>query len=172
VISSPRYAWCCINDEISSRSFLNAIPFPFPWRRPIMLSPHTRRRLYYFVGTFLVIGLGLASRRYPWLFPSILGKYPGDALWALMAFCGWIVLLPSASRVRIASVALATSFAVEFSQLYQAPWINAIRAHPLGHLVLGSGFSARDLIAYAIGVAFGVCIDWAAVKLSVSRRSR
>jgi hypothetical protein len=124
-----------------------------------MLSRRASRRWFYVAATLTVICAGLASRRFPWLFPSILGKYPGDALWALMVFCGWIVLLPSTSRTRIAIAALVTSFADEFSQLYQAPWINAIRANPLGHLVLGSGFSERDLIAYTVGVAIGVCLD-------------
>jgi hypothetical protein len=82
--------------------------------------------------------------------------------------CAWIVLLPDASRARIAFAALATSYADEFSQLYQAPWINAIRAHPLGHMVLGSTFSVQDLAAYTAGVGVGVCIDWMAVKLSAS----
>ena len=32
------------------------------------------------------IALGLASRKYPALFPAIFEKYPGDALWAQMVY--------------------------------------------------------------------------------------
>ncbi len=60
---------------------------------------------------------------------------------------------------RIATLALTTSFAVEFSQLYNARWIDALRAYPLGHSVLGSGFSSHNLIAYAVGVAVGFVFE-------------
>lgn len=63
--------------------------------------------------------------------------------------------------MRIALIALTTCYVVEFSQLYQASWINAVRSTPLGHLVLGSAFYWFDLIAYAIGVMVGVVGEYA-----------
>ncbi len=104
----------------------------------------------------VVVALGLASRRYPGLFPEFLGKYPGDALRALMVFCGLGFIGPGTSTLRLAVYALLISYADEFSQLYQAPWINAIRATAVGHLILGSTFSWFDMLAYTVGVAFGV----------------
>ncbi len=102
---------------------------------------------------------GLASRKYPGLFPAALGKYPGDALWALMVFCGLGILQPRWSSLRLACYALLISYIDEFSQLYQAPWINGIRSTALGHLMLGSTFSWFDMLAYTIGVAIGtVCV--------------
>lgn len=118
----------------------------------------------------MVVVLGLASRRIPGLFPPILGKYPGDALWALMAFLGWGLVRPGWSTPRIACAALATCFAVEFSQLYQAPWINEIRKRSLGHLVLGSGFQWGDLVAYTIGVVVGVMAERVGLSLGAARR--
>lgn len=119
-----------------------------------------RRNVYvYALACLAVIVLGLASRRVPGLFPAALGKYPGDALWALMMFAGWGIVLPRASTSRVAMAALLTCFAVEFSQLYQAPWINGIRSTTLGHLVLGSAFHWLDLLAYAIGVLVGVLLE-------------
>lgn len=50
------------------------------------LATKTRNRRWYLVALIVVIAAGLASRRYAWLFPACLGKYPGDALWALMVF--------------------------------------------------------------------------------------
>ncbi len=50
-----------------------------------------------------VIALGLASRRYPFLLPAFLGKYPGDALWALMVFCGLAFLFPAARSPHLAA---------------------------------------------------------------------
>lgn len=85
----------------------------------------------------------------------MLGNYPGDAFWALMVFFGLRMLNPTGS-IRAASIlALAIAYSVEFSQIYQAPWIGAIRGTALGHLALGNSFSSVDLIAYTVGVAFG-----------------
>jgi Protein of unknown function (DUF2809) len=113
-----------------------------------------RNRWVYAALTCAVIALGLASRTWP-LFPAGLGKYPGDALYALMAFCGLGVLMPRGTTGQNAVLALGFCFAVEFSQLYQAPWIKSIRATTLGHLVLGSHFGWLDLAAYAVGVVTG-----------------
>lgn len=128
-------------------------------------EPRPRNRLLYALLVLAVIGAGLASRRYPGLLPAALGKYPGDALWALMVMLLYGLAWPRWPIGRTALAALATSFAVEFSQLYQADWINAIRHTTLGHLVLGSGFHAMDLLAYSVGVAAG-----AAAELLLLRR--
>jgi len=105
------------------------------------------------------IALGLASRKCPALFPAIFEKYPGDALWAQMVY--WLVAFvsPAASVVKVALTALVISYADECSQLYQAPWINAIRATTPGHLVLGSAFSWGDIVAYTVGIALVAPLD-------------
>jgi hypothetical protein len=115
-----------------------------------------RNRLWYAAVMLAVIAAGLASRRYPWLFPDYMGKYPGDAFWALMVFLGWGIIFPGISTGRIALYALATSFVDEFSQLYHAAWIDRIRATFLGHIILGEWFNWPDLVAYAIGILIGV----------------
>lgn len=107
-----------------------------------------------------VIALGLASRTYPALLPSMLGKYPGDALWALMVFYAAGALFPRAGTGRLAAAALLISYCDELSQLYQAPWIRDIRSHTLGHLLLGSTFSWHDMLAYTVGVAMGALLEW------------
>ena len=53
------------------------------------------RRLRVLAALVLVVGVGLASRRYDGLFPRMLGKYPGDALWTVAAYLGWKLVLPS-----------------------------------------------------------------------------
>ena len=61
--------------------------------------------------------------------------------------------------------ALLFSFGIEFSQLYQTDWLNAIRKTTLGHLALGSGFDVIDFIAYSIGIVLCVLIEyWFFVK--------
>lgn len=117
-----------------------------------------RRRLWFAAGCVAVIALGLASRTFPWLFPPVFGKYPGDALWAMMVLLGCAACQPQTSTRGLAASALTLSCLVEALQLYQAPWINTIRSTTLGHLVLGSTFSWMDIAAYAVGVALGIPI--------------
>ena len=118
-----------------------------------------RNRLVYCAIVLAVIALGLASRKFPWLFPAALGKYPGDALWTMMVFFALAVIAPRLSVLQLALGALAISWAVEFGQLYQAPWIAAVRAHPLGHLVLGTAFGWMDLVAYTVGAVVSFMIE-------------
>lgn len=117
-----------------------------------------RSRIALAVSIALVIALGLGSRAFP-LLPAALGKYPGDALWALMIFLGVAFLKPDIGAPCLGLIALTICWLVEFSQLYQAPWLNSIRAAKLGHLVLGSGFHALDLLAYVIGILAGLIAD-------------
>ena len=119
----------------------------------------SRSRLWLLVCLVAVIALGLASRKFPSLFPAILGKYPGDALWAMMVFIALAFVKPQATTARLAVLSFAISCVVEFAQLYQAPWLNAIRRTTIGHLALGSTFSWFDILAYAVGVLVGSLVD-------------
>jgi hypothetical protein len=105
-----------------------------------------RPRWAYGIATLAVIALGLASRKWP-----VLGKYPGDILYAVMMFCALGALFPRTPTWRIAALALAWCVAVEFAKL--VPALDWIRANPYGRLVLGSAFSRANLGCYAAGVA-------------------
>lgn len=127
-----------------------------------------RSRLAYAAVVLIVIVAGLASRKYPQLLPAALGKYPGDALWALTVFLVAGLSMPRWRSEAIAAAALLASFCVESSQLYQAPWINSIREAPLGHLLLGSTFNWHDLTAYTIGIAAGYLAEKACYRRKLS----
>ena len=135
-----------------------------------MRTHTTRRRVTYALATALAIVVGLASRRFPGLFPAVLGKYPGDALWALMVFFALGAVTPTMSIGSRAAAALGISFAVELSQLYHAPWIDGIRRTTLGHLVLGYGFSWSDLVAYTMGGVRGAVFESLAGSGGAGRR--
>ena len=125
------------------------------------------------VGTVLIgltihlHGLGLGERARDVL---------GDALWAAMIF--WLVSLAAPdSRLAVrAAAALAVCFAVELGQRIDHPMLRAVRGSTLGHLVLGSDFDARDLAAYAGGVAAAILVDRTGVRAegggTAIRRSR
>ena len=88
----------------------------------------------------------------------------GDVLWAAMIVWLVSVLAPVARLTTRSAVALATCAAVELSQLYHTPALDALRDTTGGHLVLGSGFDLRDFVAYAGGVCLAAIVDrtWAA----------
>ena len=70
----------------------------------------------------------------------------------------WWTVPPA--RVRLVTWSLVIAFAIEFLQLYQAPWMQALRANKLAYLVLGNGFDPLDLLAYAVGIGVGAMVDW------------
>jgi hypothetical protein len=118
-----------------------------------------RHPLFWLALIALAAGLGIGSRRFASQLPGVVAAYAGDTLWALAAFLGIGLLLPRASTKQIAALAMSVSLAVEVSQLYHAPWVDAIRRTTLGGLVLGYGFVWSDLACYAAGVGLGILIE-------------
>lgn len=116
-------------------------------------------RVIYFFMTFIAMLLGLASRKYMPIFPDAIAPFIGDALWAMMVYFGVRFLCPRNDLLRGFLLAISFSFAIEFSQLYQADWVNQLRATTLGGLILGHGFLIADLISYSIGIVLGTLID-------------
>ena len=125
-----------------------------------MAFPFRRNRLILVLCCLGIIALGLASRKYPEYFPAVLGKYLGDGLWTAMVYFIWAWFFPSQSFLRIGLIALLISFGVEFSQLIQLPWLNAIRQTTVGHLIFGTTFAPMDLLAYCFGTIGAMGLDF------------
>ena len=125
----------------------------------------TRSRPTYAVVILLVIAAGLASRcSLAGHLPAFLATYAGDTLWALAVFLVLGFMFPRLRPGAVALLALALSFGVELSQLYQAEWINAIRHTRIGALTLGFGFRWSDLLCYTAGCALGLAGEALAAK--------
>jgi glycopeptide antibiotics resistance protein len=118
-----------------------------------------RRPVVYGVALAVVVGCGLCCRA-AWLGLSpFFAKYLGDALWALMIFLVLALFLNTGRTAVIASLAALFCLIVECSQLYQAPWLDALRATRLGQLALGAYFAWGDLLAYILGIAVGAAAE-------------
>lgn len=116
-------------------------------------------RLTYLGLVVLTIAIGLWVHRGGLPLGTAAQDVAGDALWAVM-MVWWVgAITPATAVLTRGAVALAVCMAVEVSQLVHAPWIDGVRASTLGSLVLGTGFDARDLLAYAGGVAVGVALE-------------
>jgi hypothetical protein len=113
-----------------------------------------KARLTYIISALLVIVAGLLSR-------SIAGipVWVGDVLWALMVYLAVRALFINIPLKQVVLISLLFCFCIEFSQLYQAAWINRIRQTLLGRLILGQGFLWGDLLAYMVGIAMGYGIS-------------
>lgn len=109
----------------------------------------------------VVIACGLSLRLYgfPLGLPAFVVKYGGSLLWATMVFLLVGILLPRLSRTQFVAIAMVIAIVVEFSRLVHTPWLDAFRLTTAGALLLGRIFSPRNLVAYAIGVTFGVWVD-------------
>jgi hypothetical protein len=119
-----------------------------------------RARLVYVAAALLTIVVGLLVHLGDAL-PPRAKDATGDALWAMMV-AWWVgAFLPGKPMMARGAIALAIAWTVELTQLYHAPWIDALRSSSVVHLVLGSDFDARDLVAYAVGVALAVLLDFA-----------
>ncbi len=131
-----------------------------------------RQRVCYLLLAIVVIPLGLGTRRYRESLPTIVVEYGGDTLWALMLYLLVSAILVGHSLPFRAGISLLLTFAVEISQLYEAPWIDHLRETTLGGLVLGFGFLWSDLICYSAGIALGAFGEWSLVRVIGQRLGR
>lgn len=122
--------------------------------------PLSRNRVLYAGLALAVVACGLLWRSKFIPLPQWLSNNGGDALWALMVFVGFGFLFPRASTLMVALLALTLAWGIEFSQLYHATWIDAIRATIPGKLVLGNTFNWPDIPAYVVGIVLGALAEW------------
>ncbi|PIH04064.1 ribosomal maturation YjgA family protein [Clostridium combesii] len=118
-----------------------------------------RNRLVYGFATFIIMFLGLCSRKLKYFIPDFFNVYLGDILWALMIFMLFAFIFKGTKTKMVALMALAFSYLIEISQLYHSNWIDNIRKTTVGGLVLGYVFSWKDLLAYAIGIGIGIIVE-------------
>ncbi|MEL7531926.1 MAG: DUF2809 domain-containing protein [Bacteroidota bacterium] len=120
-----------------------------------------KKRSYLIYGLLLLftLVLGFTSRWQVSWYPDFYARYAGDTWWAILVYWGLSLLGRRMSPVKIAIGALSFAFLIEFSQLYQADWIIALRNTTLGSLVLGHGFLWSDLLCYSVGIGLAFLLD-------------
>ena len=78
-------------------------------------------------------------------------------------------LRPRWSLYRSALASGLLALAAEVFKLYHMPDLDAFRRTLPGALLLGRVFSTWDFIAYALGIALGVCADRTVRQANLSR---
>ncbi|MFJ8235955.1 DUF2809 domain-containing protein [Ureibacillus sp. NPDC094379] len=117
------------------------------------------KRIVYLIAIVFSILLGLASRKFSYLLSLFVAENAGDILWAMMVYFGFRFLLVRKRFLISIWFSFLFSFGIEFSQLYQADWINQVRRTLLGGLILGKGFLWVDLIRYTVGIMIATLLD-------------
>ncbi|NHN28253.1 ribosomal maturation YjgA family protein [Paenibacillus agricola] len=126
------------------------------------------RSLYIFSIVTLIL-LGMGSRQFPEALPAFIVHHAGDVCWASMIYYVFRFIYLDKPRLFALLISMLFCSAIEFSQLYQAVWINDIRQTILGALILGKGFLTIDLIRYAVGLMIAVWIDYYGYKRIMNR---
>jgi hypothetical protein len=108
-----------------------------------------------------VIFCGLALRGFgPRLgLSGFVVKYGGSLLWGTMAFFVVALAVSNLSQRSIALISILIAACVELFRLVHAPWLDAFRLTLPGALLLGRVFSAWNVLAYGVGIGFGVLLD-------------
>lgn len=88
----------------------------------------------------------------------------GDFLYAVMMYVLIRIVFIDKKAFQIIITSLLICYAIEFSQLYQANWINELRNTLLGRYTLGQGFLWSDILAYTFGIAIAFNIERAVLK--------
>lgn len=122
-----------------------------------------RRRLL--VSAVLVVGVGLVTHIAG---TGPIADFAGDALYAVMIYLVIAIAVPRAAFWLVGATALVLCTLIECFQLTGLPALWAQTFWPV-RLVLGVGFDARDLVAYAVGAGAAALVD---VALSRRRRAR
>lgn len=118
-----------------------------------------RIKIGYSCAVLAAIALGLGSRVYSEHLPVWISSHLGDALWAAMIYYAFRVLLTRHNLRSSVMLSALFSFGIEFSQLYQADWINGLRSTVPGALILGHGFLWIDLVRYTAGIILAYLLD-------------
>ena len=113
-----------------------------------------RKRILYFGLIVFTIIIGLLSRHF-----TFIPLFIGDILWATMVYFIIRFLFINKNIKFIILISLLFCYAIEFSQLYKAPWIDNLRHTLFGRLVLGETFLWGDLLSYTIGIAVGIFVE-------------
>lgn len=107
------------------------------------------------VSMAVIVPLGLATKFYrgpgqAWLNDTF-GGIPYEMFWMFLLAWFW----PTARPVTIAFTVFLATCLLEFLQLWQPDWLQAIRATLPGRLVLGNTFTWGDFPYYVIGCLGG-----------------
>jgi Protein of unknown function (DUF2809) len=125
-------------------------------------------RLQLWISALALIPIGYWVRFYgfgPSELKDALGSIAYEMFWITLGLACW----PKVSPFKISSGVFLLTCGLEFLQLWQPPFLQALRATLSVRLVLGNTFSWFDFPAYAIGSLLGYL--WVRFLARIARKS-
>ncbi|MDB9315197.1 DUF2809 domain-containing protein [Spirulina sp. CS-785/01] len=124
-------------------------------------SKTQKSRLLAVLGLIVLIPIGLYSKAYS----GIASQWVNNSLGAVFYEMAWCFLFysvfPTPKAVwRIPLAVFLVTCGLEFLQLWQPDWLQAIRATFLGKMILGTTFAKADFFYYVIGCGLGGVALW------------
>jgi glycopeptide antibiotics resistance protein len=113
-----------------------------------------RQRLVFLVNILAIVPLGYAIR-FSHILPEYFHDAGGSIAYQILLMLLVLFIYPPANLRLTAIWACGVSCAIELLQLYQPPWLQAIRATWAGRLILGTTFLWSDFPAYFVGSYLG-----------------
>jgi hypothetical protein len=118
----------------------------------------------------VLVALGLSSRSS--FLPAFFIAYVGDVLWGGLFFALAAFARPAAATRDLWLASTTVTELIELSQLYQAPWAQAVRDTHLGGLFLGHAFSWSDTVCVALGTTTAALLEYLRLRLTAPTWSR
>ena len=109
------------------------------------------RKIIYSLLVIFLIWLAFATRSHKQWFQPFIVEYGGDTIWAAMCLIFLRIFFSNIKLWKLALICYGLGVADEVSQLYHAPWIDAIRNTAVGGALLGHEFVWSDIACYAVG---------------------
>jgi len=103
------------------------------------------------ISLLIIIPLGFATKFYHgiyanWVNNSLCGVFY-EIFWCLVIFFIFFRLSP----FRIVIIVFIVTSALEFTQLYKAPFLETVRKNFIGRMLIGNSFTWTDFLYYLIG---------------------
>jgi hypothetical protein len=93
--------------------------------------------------------------RFHGLGPEWLNDFLGSVMYEMFWISLFLGIWPKVQPLKVAVTVCLATCSLEFLQLWHPPVLQALRAHLLGRLILGTTFSWADFLAYFAGSGLG-----------------
>lgn len=128
------------------------------------LSRIVRQRCLAMGVVLVVIPIGLFARSQrsgadPSSLTGFLACYTGDTLWAVLFYFLGRCTFPSAARGTLVAATILLTLTIEFSQRWQTPTLDWLRAQRITGFLLGNAFLWSDVACLLVGTGIAVLLD-------------
>jgi hypothetical protein len=120
-----------------------------------MKTTYRKYRLALLIGMILIIPLGYSVRFATGLGSPVFQDVFGSIAYQILLMFLFAFFYPRVNLVKVAIGVFILSSAIELLQLWQPPFLQAIRATWAGRVLLGNTFLLADFPPYAIGSFIG-----------------